>query len=103
MAILKAKAERNGNWQVEPFAIGRQPEKREFFVSQNLASSSLLPILEVSTVAASQTRHVETIEVEQRTSNSYTTLFRDHGPVHLKLDIQGAELEALAGAEDVLD
>lgn len=102
-AILKAKAERDADWQIEPFAVGAHPESREFFVSQNLASSSVLPILELSTEAAIQTRQVETIQVEQRTLNSYPALFRDHGPVHLKLDIQGAELEALAGAEDVLD
>jgi len=103
IALLKDKSQRDPNWQVEPFAVGSQAERRSFFVSHNLASSSFLRVLELSTKAAAQTSHKETIEVEQTTLNAYPKLFRAHGPVHLKLDIQGFELEALKGADEILN
>jgi FkbM family methyltransferase len=100
--ILEAAATQDELWKVEPTALGREALVRPFHVTENLSSSSFFRVLERSTNAAPQTRHVETIEVEQRRLDSYSHHLVGARSVHLKLDTQGSELEVLSGASGIL-
>jgi len=90
---------------VFPFAISDQPGEKEFFINQNLGSSSLLS----STSRGKNLWGNRALETHSQTKVQCQTLDQfcsenDIEHIHLlKLDIQGAELDALRGAERILE
>lgn len=99
---LRALAARDPSWQVEPVALGSLTGERSFHISENLASSSFFKVLERSTRAAECTRQVHTIQVQERPLDAYRDSLVGRVSTHLKLDTQGAELEVLRGATQIL-
>ena len=101
---LKILSNRDKNLYPYPIAISNKNEKREFFINQNLGSSSLLTSnskgKEVWGNRALDT--VSTTDVECKTLDSFC-IENDIKRINLvKLDIQGSELNALHGAEKLL-
>lgn len=91
----------NTRTTIMPFAVGNAHEWRSLHVSRKSDSSSLLPILEPYVAAFPGTEEATTIDVEVRTLD----MLLEPGlrrPLLLKIDVQGGELEVIAGAERIL-
>ena len=85
-----------------PVAAGQEPATAEYHVSRLTDSSSLLPITVNYTTAFPGTDEATVAYVETARLDD---LFADRTipqPCLLKLDVQGGELEALAGADELL-
>ncbi|GEM_PF-1713546 len=84
-----------------PFALGKQTETREIFISGNSASSSFLPIEDTTVAAEPMTAIVgkENVSV-RRLDDVAEDIFSSaqDGPILLKLDTQGTERDVLEGA-----
>jgi FkbM family methyltransferase len=100
--ILAAAANGDSEWTVAPaMALGESEGNADIHVSKNLASSSLLPVLETSINAADTSAQVatETVKVERLdkvVEPSWQT------PFAIKLDTQGFELHVLRGGPQTL-
>ena len=101
-ARLARSAARDKHWVVmPPMALGDVPGKMRINISDNLASSSLLPVERRSVEAAAESEIVGFDEVEVRrlddvVDSSWQSWFA------LKLDTQGFELHVLRGAPETL-
>ena len=84
-----------------PFAAASVDGHRRMHVSRKTDSSSLLPILRSYVEAFPGTQEARTLEVEVRTLDALVA-DRIQPPALLKIDVQGGELEVLAGATTVL-
>lgn len=84
-----------------PYAVANEHGHRAMHVSRKTDSSSLLPILQPYVDAFPGTEEAQTFDVEVRTLDA---LFASpvSRPALLKIDVQGGELEVLAGAGRVL-
>jgi FkbM family methyltransferase len=91
------------NVQLCRVAIGSQPGEHTIHVSARDDSSSLLPITskQVSCFPGTEEKSVERVRVARM--NEFVSVNDIQRPALLKLDVQGYELEALQGSEDVLD
>ncbi len=92
----------DANWHVMPaMALGNQVGTAEIHVSQNLVSSSLMPIKRNSVDAAPQSAfsNKETITVARLDDVAESGWVR---PLALKIDTQGFELEVLRGGTSTL-
>ena len=86
------------------FAISDKFEEKEFFINHNLGSSSLLPSLSKGKIAW-ENRALETVStttVQCQTLDNFCLENNIENINLLKLDIQGAELNALHGAKRLL-
>ena len=103
-AALAARATRDPAWSVERAAVSEQAGSLVVNVSANSVSSSVLPILERSTVAAPQTGYVGTESVPATTVAELVERHAlDPAATLLKIDVQGYELPVLRGAAATLD
>lgn len=97
--ILEKSALKNELWHVSQMAIGSKEENRVINISQNIVSSSIYEVGEISLAAEPLTKIVRQENVQVTTIDRF---FRGDmslkGAVFLKLDVQGYELEALKGA-----
>lgn len=98
---LSSAAAKDRAWECRMKALGRSPGETELFISENSVSSSTLAMTERHVAAAPESVYVarETVEV--------STLDAELGGVGaealwLKVDVQGAELEVLAGGPGTL-
>lgn len=101
---LKAASASDPNWQVhDRCAVGAAAGTATMNVSGNSVSSSLLPMTEAHTSAASRSRYVDTVEVPVIRLDDIADehRFKD-GRCLLKIDTQGFEWEVLDGAEATL-
>jgi FkbM family methyltransferase len=97
----REESEEGGTLTLLPYAIG-DGKTHTLYINNDDATSSIYPLHEHLT---SQFEHLHTLRVERTLSVATRTLDEvlNDGPVDfLKLDIQGAELMALQGAERVL-
>lgn len=105
-ARLKALAGRDPNLSIFNFALGAKAETREIFISGNSASSSFLPIEDMTVAAEPLTAVVgrEAVEI-RRLDDVAADAFSQakEGPALLKLDTQGTEREVLEGAKSTLE
>lgn len=83
-------------------AIGPRPEQRTMHVSARDDSSSLLEIGDAQSSYFPGTHEVGTLEVEVGTLDDFLTKEDIVRPAMLKLDVQGFELQALAGCKSLI-
>ena len=84
-------------------AIGPAPGNATIHVSKRDDSSSLLPITTTQVALFPGTAEVATATVRVATLREFVSAEDIQPPAFLKLDVQGYELEALRGCEDLLD
>jgi FkbM family methyltransferase len=84
-------------------AIGPTPGDATLHISGRDDSSSLLPITATQVALFPGTAEVATATVRVATLREFVSAEDIQPPAFLKLDVQGYELEALRGCEDLLD
>lgn len=99
---LVANRKGDSEWRGENCALAEVAGRTQFHVAANSVSSSLLEVTDVSTDAEGATSTTRCIDVEVRTLNMELNSSLKNRNIHLKLDTQGAELEVLRGASEVL-
>lgn len=92
----------NGRVQMSEFALGAATETAKFHVSAADDSSSLLPIGRRQSDVFPGTAERTTMKVQVQRLDEVVTGSEMVHPVLLKLDVQGAELAVLQGAEKLL-
>lgn len=86
---------------IQNYALSDSVGKAELHISKRSDSSSLLPIGEGQTTAYPGTEEASVEEISlEKLDNLITEPLE--GPVLLKIDVQGAELSVLRGAEETL-
>jgi FkbM family methyltransferase len=85
-----------GRLDVIVAAVGSSPSTAVLHVDEHLYGASLLE------AGASSKGSLERVEVKVRTLDDIASALRLHGEGIVKLDIQGAELEALRGARNLV-
>jgi FkbM family methyltransferase len=105
-AKLSAACADDPQWDASKLAIGERDGTAEINIAGNEAgaSSSLLAMGERHEQSAPDSRYVGIEEVEMRRLDSlWGEIVGPNDRVFIKLDIQGYEMQALAGADAVLD
>jgi FkbM family methyltransferase len=87
---------------IQNYALSDTVGTAELHISKRSDSSSLLPIGEGQTTAYPGTEEATTEEIALETLDNLISKPLD-GPVLLKIDVQGAELSVLRGAEKTLE
>jgi FkbM family methyltransferase len=99
---LVAAASLHSNWSVAPrAAVGAAAGETVINISDNMVSSSLLPIRGEHVDSAPASRYVGSERTPVITLDDYAALSRE-SRVFLKIDTQGFEREVLKGAERLL-
>lgn len=101
-AALERTAQSDRSWHVAPrAALGAKDDTVVMNISENLVSSSMLPISPQTVGVAASARYVATEEVPlRRLDEMREATWR--APFALKIDTQGYELEVLKGATTLL-
>ncbi len=99
---IKSKFENYKNINIENTGISNFTGEQIFFVNKSIDTSSFLPSQKAGLNSDSQVKNIAQINVPVKTiAQSY--IEQKIEQIHiLKLDIQGSELNALNGAEDLL-
>jgi FkbM family methyltransferase len=98
---LKAKAEKSAEWEAHNIALGERDGEAELNVCDISEVSSLLPATGAATTASWTATNKQKVGI--RTLDTLLPEIERGGErVYLKLDVQGYERQALAGAEQVL-
>jgi FkbM family methyltransferase len=103
--LARHASARSDRWLVAPCAaLGRARGEITINVSANSVSSSILPMRAAHLDAAPNSKYIDaqTVPVE-RLDDLAAPLLPVDGPVFLKIDTQGYELEVLRGAEKTID
>jgi FkbM family methyltransferase len=100
----RVNAEGNGSLVMLPDAIGDGTEQT-LYINNRDATSSLFPLDELFCADFEDIRSLRTVDKMRVTTTALDQALTDHVGVidFLKLDIQGAELMALKGAEQTLN
>lgn len=107
VSTLRALAERDGNWEVRPYALGAEDTTAALNVTQLTHFSSFREPGELA--AASYTEETRVVGRPEVAVHRLDGVFDDavagidDPRVYLKLDTQGWDLEVLRGAEGCLD
>ena len=83
-------------------AIGERAERKLIHLSAHDDSSSLLEIGEAQSTCFPGTHEVGTLEVEVGPLDKFLTKGEINRPAMLKLDVQGFEMQALAGCKSLI-
>ncbi|MGQ0845822.1 MAG: FkbM family methyltransferase [Sporichthyaceae bacterium] len=102
-AALESAARRDPLWTTRKFAVGRSSGSEIMNVSKNLTSSSLLTVNDLHRIAEPTTAIVGLEQVEVRTLDELVSAENLDGPLFVKIDVQGLELDVIAGARSVLE
>ncbi|MEQ1564815.1 MAG: FkbM family methyltransferase [Myxococcota bacterium] len=105
LTSLRGRAAADGNWRVEPVALGRAAGTADLHVAESSDFSSFRAAndaLAGQFPDGAKVARVETVEVA-RLADRFDALIPAGAAVLLKLDTQGWDLEVLAGAEGRLD
>jgi FkbM family methyltransferase len=101
---LRARAAADGRWTCFPIALGDHSAAAVLNVSGNRVSSSMLRVRHKESTDAPETAVVDRVEVQVGTLDSLRDeLFSAGERLFVKLDVQGAEAQVLAGAWRTLD
>jgi FkbM family methyltransferase len=99
-ARLELRARDDPLWSCHRAALGARTDKGVLHVARNRQSSSLLPMLDRHLDLEPRSGYVANEEVELVRLDDLVGATQER--VFLKLDLQGAELDALRGAEETL-
>jgi FkbM family methyltransferase len=100
---LRAAAADDSRWDVVNMALGARDGPATLHVAANSHSSSLREVLPAHLRAAPQSCYVGAEQVEMRRLDAVFAEYRGEARrVYLKIDVQGAEHEVLAGATEAL-
>jgi FkbM family methyltransferase len=102
-ARLSLAAASDQLWETRNVAVGATNGRAVLHVAGNSSSSSLLPMTKQHTMSAPESRYVGEEEVELVSLDSLgddLVSGSEHG--YLKVDVQGAEMDVLQGAQRVL-
>lgn len=101
---LERRAERDGKWQVHPYALGDAQGEAVLHVGSNDQTSSLLAPNRRNLDATDMARTVQEIRVPvRRLADVASELSLEPARCFLKLDVQGAEAAVLDGAAGFLE
>ena len=96
---LEMTAKKYSGWQVFNLGAGRMEDEMMINVSENFVSSSILKVEEASLTAEPTTRITHQEKIKLTTIDSFLNSHPEiKGEILLKLDVQGYEMEALAGS-----
>ena len=102
-AALERAAAADELWTARRVALGAEDGEATLHIAANSSSSSLLEMAPRHVASAPESRYVGEERVELRTLDSLRgELLADGERVYLKVDVQGAELDVLRGAERTL-
>lgn len=100
---LERRSRRDSGWSCHRVALGEENGTTHLQVSENLASSSVLPMLPRHVTAAPYSRPIATQEVPLRTLDALSEeAIKARDRCLLKLDVQGAEKRVLSGGLETL-
>lgn len=102
---LSRRAAEDDLWDCLPIGLGREQDRRELFIAGNAGqSSSLLEMSDLHIDAAPDSAIVgsETVEIETLDRVAGQLLDRE-ARLYTKLDVQGLELDVLAGGRGLLE
>ncbi|WP_369024965.1 FkbM family methyltransferase [Qipengyuania sp. RANM35] len=90
-------------WTIAPrMVVGAEAGQVTFYEAGNSVSSSMLPMLDSHVEAAPGSAVIGSIEVSMQTLDQLLSAAPVDEPIHLKLDVQGAEHLVLQGARESL-
>jgi FkbM family methyltransferase len=91
-------------WEIAPrAALGAEEREIEINISANLASSSVLPMLDTHVKAAPQSAYIGTERVPQRRLDGLAASYLKPDSILLiKIDTQGFEHQVLKGSQELL-
>lgn len=102
-AQLRRRTLRDPTWDARQLAIGETDGPVTLNVAGNSVSSSILPMLKQHEVAEPRSAYIGSCRVPMARLDSIESSGLSEGDrVHLKLDIQGYEMQALRGAASTL-
>jgi FkbM family methyltransferase len=100
---LSRRAVQDPMWETRQLAIGERDGDVTINVAGNSVSSSVLRMAATHEAAAPSSAYVDTCVVPMaRLDSIQRSIVADVGRVHLKLDVQGYEVQALRGATSTL-
>lgn len=100
---LKAKSAKDKRWEAFNLGVGSSNGQLTINVSENLVSSSFLPVTAASTEAAPKSRFSSTQIVNVvRLDEFLISRLNGFENIYLKIDVQGFELEVLKGTTALL-
>lgn len=102
-AALERKISKDRLWTAYRCALGASDGEITLNIAENSESSSVLPMLELHSVNAPSSAYVATEQVRLRRLDDVLVESAVTGPLHLKLDVQGFELNVLDGARAALE
>ena len=88
--------------QVLPYALSDKAGERTMHVARADDSSSLLGATQLQLEAFPDTAEVDQVAVDVRRLDELISIEGVRGPVLLKIDVQGAELDVLRGTSGML-
>jgi FkbM family methyltransferase len=101
---LKANADKDPKWICHNLGFGIKNEELTINIAGNFASSSLLGMHKNHTDLAPDTAYqaTETIQIKRLDEVITPAIAKHYKSIYLKIDVQGYELNVLAGATEVL-
>jgi FkbM family methyltransferase len=87
-------------WRAVNVALGAESARTVIHVSENSQSSSLLPMLASHTASAPSSRYVADEVIDVKPLSVFGEMIT--APAWMKVDVQGTELEVIAGAGQLL-
>lgn len=100
--LLKKNVISLSNVRVFPYALGEKRGLIDFHMNQYSPSSSLLRLAQSHRTAFPDAKEQEIVQVEMITLDEIASDLELRPPVLMKIDVQGYEMNTLAGAKETL-
>jgi len=99
---LRRRASGDRQWHTYNLGLGARNEERAIHVAGNSTSSSFLPMAPAHSEAAPYSAYVGEQAVHVVTLDSFCADWPSSRRLYLKIDVQGAEMSVLTGAQNTL-